>query len=97
MPSPTEVISLGQLILIGVNVLLAVIGFIASLMINRLYKSVDALYKKDSNIEEIVNKHREDVLANYTSNNRFSDLKNDVFDRIDRFEQNVMNAIRKIP
>ena len=90
-------VNTGQILIIVVNTLLVVVGFVISIMIKRLYKSIDALYKKHSDIEIIIDKHREDVLANYTSNARFSDLKNDITKRFDRFEDNVLNAIRKIP
>ncbi len=65
-------------------------------MIKRLYVSVDALAKKDNAIEAMVTKHREDVLQNYSKSTSLAELKDDVFKRFDRFEDNVMKAIRNI-
>lgn len=86
-----------QLVLITVNILFTVCGFVISLMIKRLYESVDKLIDKDTLIEAQVTAHREDVLKNYSSVSDLSDLKAEVFKRFDRFEDTIMHAIRKIP
>lgn len=90
-------ISVGQILLIAVNALLAVCGFVISLMIKRLYDSVDKLASRDMLIQEQVTSHREDVLKNYSSVSDLNELKSEVFKRFDRFEDTVMSAIRKIP
>lgn len=87
----------GQIILIVINLLLAIVGFTISLMIKRLYQSVDALVLKDAAIQKEVTEHREDVLRNYSSTSELAALRDEVFKRLDRFEDNIMHAIRRIP
>lgn len=89
--------TLWQFVIIAVNILIAVAGFVISFMIHRLYKSIDSLAKKDAEIARIVAEHREDVLRNYSSNTSFNALKQEITGRLDRFEDNILAAIRKIP
>lgn len=90
-------ISVGQMILIVINILLTIVGFTISLMIKRLYESVDNLVLKDAAIQREVTEHREDVLKNYASGADLAALRDEFFKRFDRFEDNIMHAIRRIP
>lgn len=93
---------------IAINSLVAIAGFAITFMIYRLYNSIDNLKARDDAIEDALNDHkkevatlitihREDVLANYASNNKFSELKHELVGRFDRFEDKVLGAIRNIP
>ncbi len=86
-----------QLVLICLNALLTVVGAIIAFNVKRLYQSIDALSSKDTQIEKLVIEHREDVLKNYSSTSELAALRDEVVKRFDRFEDNIMNAIRRIP
>lgn len=90
-------ISLTQFILIVVNVMLSLAGFIITFMIQRLYKSIDQLYTQQVGIQREVTLHREDLLKNYASTADLSSVRDEVFKRFDRFEDTIMKAIRRIP
>lgn len=92
-----EGISGGQVILIVINLLLCIVGFVISLMIKRLYQSVDLLVKKDDAIQLQVNTHREDTLRNFSRTEELKNLREEVFKRMDRMEDSIMRAIRNIP
>lgn len=92
-----EAISIGQIVLIAINILLTICGFVISFMIKRLYDSVDKQTAISTSIQQQVVNHREDVLKNYSSTTDLNELKSEVFRRFDRFEDTVMSAIRKIP
>lgn len=89
--------SIAQLVSIVINILLTVVGVLIAFQVRRLYQAIDALGLKDSQLEKQILEHREDVLKNYTSSNELGALRDDVYKRFDRFEDNIMSAIRRIP
>jgi hypothetical protein len=96
-PINGDTMSTGQIVLIVINILLTMVGASIAFQIKRLYEAIDALASKDEQMEKQITAHREDMLKNYSSTVELNSLRNEVFKRFDRFEDNVMNAIRKIP
>jgi len=92
-----EIMTTGQIILALINILMTLVGVLVAFQVKRLYQSVDALSGKDTQLEQQITAHREDVLRNYSSTNELAAVRDEVFKRFDRFEDTIMGAIRRIP
>lgn len=77
---------LWQVLLVIVQALIALAGFIGALMINRLIKSIDKLSTEDNILHDRITSHREDMLANYVRHDQMEAVKRDLIGRVDRFE-----------
>jgi hypothetical protein len=86
-----------QLVLMVLQGLLTLVGILIAFQVKRLYQTVDALSGKDSQLEKLIVDHREDVLKSYASAIELVGLRDEFTKRFDRFEDNIMNAIRRIP
>ena len=72
------------------NALLCVGGFILTVIIKRLYKTIDDLVAADENLRDIMQAHREDVLRNYPMNAQLQQVKMELLGRFDRLEDTLL-------
>ena len=90
-------IPLWQFLLLIINALIAVAGFIISFSIARLIKSIDRLTQEDKHLHERISEHREDVLRNYirseTVTHQIDTLRKDVIGRMDRMDISFKEAL----
>ena len=75
-----------QVLLILVQALIALAGFVGALMIGRLIKAIDNLSTEDAALHARITAHREDVLANYVRHDQIESVRKDLIGRVDRFE-----------
>ena len=86
-----------QFLLLIINALIAVAGFIISFSIARLIKAIDRLTQEDKHLHERISEHREDVLRNYiradTVTHQLDSMKKDVLGRMDRMDASFKEAL----
>lgn len=82
-----------QIVLVIVNALIAVAGFVGALMINRLIKSIDKLGEADEALHARLTAYREDMLTNYVRHEHLDTVKKDMIGRVDRLELSVTRML----
>jgi hypothetical protein len=75
-----------QLIFYALSVLGMLFGFVASLLIKRLFEQIDTMNRT-------MLSHREDVLRNYPNHKDMIELKKDFMTRLDEAEHNIKNSV----
>lgn len=75
-----------EILLWVINVLGVLFGFVASLLIRRLFSDLDSLRLK-------INGHREEMLKNYPTHEVVQVLRKDFMDRMDLMEHNIKNSV----
>lgn len=78
-----------QVLMVIVQALIALAGFIGAMMIGRLIKAIDRLAAEDAVLHNRITEHREDMLANYVRNDKLESVRKDMIGRVDRFEISV--------
>lgn len=79
---------------IGLQAIVACIGFIFVILINRQIAQGDAQFRALEEALEALDvrltQHREDVLRNYVHRESLDPLKKDIIGRVDRFEASIL-------
>ena len=79
---------------IGLQAIVACVGFIFVLLINRQIAQGEAqrraMEESLEALDQRITQHREDVLCNYVHRESLEPLKKDVIGRVDRFEASIL-------
>ena len=86
MPSNPE---FWQVLLISVQALIALAGFLGAVMINQLIKAINKLAVEDATLHSRITSHREDMLSNYSRTEHIENVRKDLIGRVDRFENTL--------